>query len=242
MTDKHSPQNRIDQSVGEYDKLYDTEGGLRESDAFYQWVLKKLPLQRGRALLDIACGEGHLLRYAESYGLKCFGLDFSYKALKIVQKNLIENRIILANGELLPIADDRFDFVANIGSLEHFFNPEKGLREMHRILKPDGLAVLVLPNSYYLLDIIWHVWRRGYPVGHRQPIERFATYGQWRDLIEANGLTVIKTYKYNLCWPRSAQDWRWYQKRPKQLLSALFGPFTPFNLSYSFLFICKSAD
>lgn len=232
----------IHQVVDDYDTFYAEEGELRESDAFYKWVLKKLSPRAESQLLDVACGEGHLLRFAAIQDISCYGVDFSSRALETVQKNVGQSAVLQANGELLPFSRASFEFVTNLGSLEHFVNPDQGLQEMRRVLKPDGLAALILPNSYYLLDIIWHVWRRGYPVSHRQLIERFATYGEWRDLIEANGLTVVKTYKYNLCWPRSAQDWKWYQKRPKQLLSALFGPFTPFNLSYSFLFICKRAD
>ena len=112
---------------------------------------------------------------------------------------------------------------------------------MRRVLRPEGRAALVLPNSYYLADIFWHVWRTGYSVSHHQPLERFATFGEWSDLIRGGGLEVVKAYKYNFRFPRSAEDWRWYRQHPKKMLYLLIAPFTPFNLSYHFLFICKRA-
>ncbi|RMF29430.1 MAG: class I SAM-dependent methyltransferase [Chloroflexi bacterium] len=187
----------------------------------------------------MACGEGHLLRFAAARGLVVRGVDFSGKAVALARQIVGQEVVVVADGERLPFPERSFDYVTNLGSLEHFASPEQGLLEMHRVLKPRGLAALVLPNSYYLLDIIWHVWRRGYPVSHHQTIERFATAGEWRDLIQAHGFQVIRAYKYNLCLPRSWADLRWYARFPRKLISALLSPLTPFNLSYSFLFICE---
>jgi ubiquinone/menaquinone biosynthesis C-methylase UbiE len=149
--------------------------------------------------------------------------------------------VAIADGERLPFADQVFDYVTNLGSLEHFCSPEQGLLEMRRVLKPGGAVALVLPNSYYLLDILWHVWRRGYPVSHKQMIERFATAGEWRDLIQAHGFRVRRSLKYNFCWPRSSADFRWYARYPRKIPYFALSLVTPLNLSYSFLFICEPA-
>jgi SAM-dependent methyltransferase len=187
----------------------------------------------------VACGEGHLLNFADQEGLRPWGIDFSPRAIQTARRRSGAYHLAIANGEQLPFADQSFDYVTNLGSLEHFASPEQGLAEMRRVLKPGGLAVLVLPNSYYLLDILWHVWLHGYPVSHHQAIERFATFGEWRDLIQSHGLRVRRGYKYNLAFPRSLADWRWYARHPRKLAYVLTSPFTPFNLSYSFLFICS---
>jgi SAM-dependent methyltransferase len=174
----------------------------------------------------------------------------SYRALaSIIQKPLSallprmsQGGIALTgNGEALPFADNSFDFVTNLGSLEHFVDPGLGLREMKRVLRSGGLIGLLVPNSYYLLDIVWHVWRRGYPVSHSQTIERFATAGQWSDLLKENGLQICETHKYNLCFPKTIYDLRWYLRSPLKLAFPLAAPMTPFNLSYSFFFICSKS-
>ncbi|MEM3433448.1 MAG: class I SAM-dependent methyltransferase [Candidatus Methanomethyliaceae archaeon] len=239
MIGRGSTAQQRQAAIDLYDQYYTEPGQLRDSDAFYRWVLKKLAPTPGCSLLDVACGEGHLLRFAAARGLIAWGVDLSSRAVALARRIVGQDIIAIADGESLPFPSRSFDYVTCLGSLEHFVSPEQGLVEMRRVLKPYGLAALLLPNSYYLFDIIWHVWRQGYPVSHRQKIERFATVGEWRDFIQAHGFRVICTYKYNLCLPRSLEDLRWYARSPKKIISALLSPLTPFNLSYSFLFICK---
>ena len=224
-----------------YDELYEQSGELRESDGFYHWVLDQLAPRRGASLLDVACGEGHLVRLARQRGLLAVGVDFSRLAAIAAGRNADLGVAGVADGERLPFAAGSLSYVTNMGSLEHFIHPLEGVREMRRVLQPGGQAAILLPNSYYLIDILWHVWRTGYSVSHRQVVERFATRHEWRDLLEEGGLKVRRTYKYNYRFPRSRDDWHWYRQHPRKLLYLLTAPFIPFNLSYSFLFICDRA-
>ena len=225
-------------AIERYNDFYTAAGKLRETDAFYQWVLDKLPTRHGK-LLDVACGEGHMVRLAHRHGLASFGVDFSFQAMLSARRILGSNVVTVADGEELPFDAHSFDYVTNLGSLEHFVSPAMGLQEMHRVVKPDGYVLLLLPNSYYWLDIVWHVWRTGYPVTHSQTIERFATFGEWHSLIEENRFVVVRAYKYNLCWPASPADLRWYWHAPRKLAYPLLSPLTPLHLSYSFLFLCR---
>jgi SAM-dependent methyltransferase len=224
-----------------YEQHYAQPGHLRESDAFYRWVLEKLGPVPGHRLLDVACGEGHMGRLAAERGLIVTSIDFSPSAATLAYENTDQESVAIADGQRLPFPSEAFDYLTNLGSLEHFVSPSQGLLEMRRVIKPDGVAALLLPNSYYLLDIVWHVLRLGYPVSHHQTIERFATAGEWRDLIEKHGFKVVRAHKYNMCWPRSLRDLRWYLRFPKKIPYMLLGPLTPFNLSYSFLFICGTS-
>ncbi len=245
MLDKTTAPRQI--AVDAYERIYAEAGQLRETDSFYDDLLTLLQtahastgdLPTRRALLDVACGEGHMVARAWQQGIAGHGVDFSANAIATARRGVGHDRFAISDGEQLPFASHSFDYVTNIGSLEHFLHPEQGLAEMRRVAKPTGLLCLVLPNSYYLLDILWHVWRRGYPVSHKQTIERFATAGQWRDFLAANGLTVMAIHKYNLTLPRTWADWRWYARWPQKLLYPLTSPITPFNLSYHFLFLCR---
>lgn len=227
--------------VASYDQHYRQLGVLRESDAFYTWVLRKLGVQKNTKLLDVACGEGHLVRLAIQRGVDAIGVDFSNNAALTAhsQTKVIS---IVGDGQALPFLDATFDYVTNIGSLEHFFDPVEGLREMRRVLHHEGKIALLLPNSFYLVDIIWHVWRTGYSVSHKQMIERFATKNEWNDLIEGEGFRVLKTYKYNMAFPHTRADFEWYRTHLRKILYLLVAPFMPTNLSYSFLYIAKIAS
>jgi SAM-dependent methyltransferase len=179
-----------------------------------------------------------LVRLAGERGLVSFGIDLSFLGVSTARNTVGRDVITLGDGERLPFPDRTFDFLTNIGSLEHFPNPAEGLREMLRVLKDSGAAALLLPNSYYLADILWRVWRTGYGPSHKQVLERFATYREWYDFIEANGFKVIQAFKYNFRFPRSKADFDWYLRNPGKILYLALAPFVPFNLSNHFLYLC----
>ena len=222
-----------------YDDLFKGEGRLRDSDSFYNWVLDRLHPDPGCKLLDVACGEGLLIKAARERGVNAIGIDLSAQAAKLSVRRLGVQVVAVANGEKLPFQAHSFDYVTNIGSLEHFFNPSTGIQEMKRIMKPGGRAAYVLPNSYYLVDLIWQVWRTGYGPSHKQPMEMFATFREWWELLEKHGMQVNKAYKYNFCFPRTRGDYRWYRQHPKKILNLLLSPIIPFNFSNHFLYICS---
>ena len=235
---KPDPSKVSREAIAEdYDRRYQNVGDLRESDTFYRWVLQQLSPQPGKHLLDVACGEGHMVKWALQQGLKGAGIDISINAARLSREVVPVSFAAVADGERLPFLDESFDYVTNMGSLEHFLDPQRGVREMRRVLRPDGRVAVFLPNSYYLVDIIWHVWRTGYSVSHKQVVERFATVREWRDVLEASGLRVDRTCAYNFRFPRARSDWTWYRRHPRKWLNLLVAPFIPFNLSYSFLFI-----
>lgn len=241
MSVEPKPAKSTQEISAAYDHTFASVGYLRDTDTFYQWVLNKSGAVASQSLLDIACGEGHLVRFARQRGLQAFGIDLSTQALRMAHQINAAPFFALADGQILPFADHTFDVVTNTGSLEHFADMSVGIREMVRLLRPTGKAVVLLPNSYYLPDIIWHVWRTGYPVSHKQVIERFASFRQWWDLLEADGLLVTKGYAYNFLFPRTKADWAWYRRHPRKYLDLFLKPIFPFNLSYHFLYVCSPA-
>jgi len=227
--------------VQAYDTLF-SEGKLRDAEGLYRWALARLAPERGALLLDVACGQGLLLAQAVRAGLKTCGVDFSPQALAMARAREPRACVLLANGERLPFADQSLDYVTCLGSLEHFRDPWQGASEIRRVLKPHGRAALILPNAYYLADIVWHVLRRGRGPRHKQCIERFATAQEWADLLEMMGLKVTATQAWNFLWPRTWADWRWYLANPRKILYLLSSLVTPFNLSCQFLYLCTVSD
>ena len=224
-------------AIAAYDRMYSGKG-IRDSDSYYSWMVRLMGLAPGSSVLDVACGEGLFLKYAEKSGLRTFGVDISTVALKLARRSLDMSHLFQADGESLPFRAGQFDGVACLGSLEHYLHPDKGLQEIRRVLSDDGVAALALPNSYYLVDIVWQVWRTGHPPDNKQELERFATVREWEAFLESGGLRVLKVYKHNFRFPRSVGDLRFYRSRPRKILNLLVSPFVPFNLSNSFVFIC----
>jgi ubiquinone/menaquinone biosynthesis C-methylase UbiE len=228
-------------SLVDYDGLH-AAGYLRQRDSFYKWLVSLLRPSPGQRLLDVSCGQGGMLRFAALAHLEPFGLDLSSIAVKSAGKLQAGVAVNVGDAECLPYADDTFDYVTNIGSLEHYLRPYRAVREMGRVLAPDGLACVLLPNTFGLLGNVLYVWRTGDVFDDGQPVQRYGTRKQWQNLLEDNGLAVIRVLKYEREWPRTWQDVRWYCLRPYKLVRVILSSVIPLNLSSFLVFLCHKAN
>lgn len=220
-----------------YDSLYKAED-ISQLDSFYTWVIRHLNLSPGMRYLDVACGRGELAYKARQLHGNGFGSDISEQAIWNGRRLFADNPLTVADGAQLPYAANSFDVVSSMGSLEHYEDMARGIREMARVVKPDGQVLILVPNTYSLLTNILSAYRTGYTSLDNQPIQRYAARSEWTDLINANGLRVIKTRKYERAVPTSLADAWWYLQRPKQAFRLLMQPLIPTNLAFCFLFFC----
>jgi SAM-dependent methyltransferase len=202
-------------------------------------IINLLNPRPGGSLLDVACGDGALLATAREAGLDCYGVDISDQAVRLACSALGTGVAVTGDGESIPYPDDTFDYVTNIGSLEHYLDMERGAREMARVLKPGGLACILLPNAFGLTWSVWHAWRTGELAddGH-QPLQRYGTRRAWHTLLTNNGLQIQRTVGHEQSWPRTADERRFYLARPREFLLLLLAPLIPLNLARCFVFLC----
>ncbi|HRQ38299.1 MAG TPA: class I SAM-dependent methyltransferase [Chloroflexota bacterium] len=225
-----------------YETVYSQVGNIAQSDSFYLWILELLALQPGESYLDISCGQAELPRLAQKKGIQAHGMDLSHNALVTGHTLMQAQNLVTANSQQLPYANKNFDVISNIGSLEHYLDMAQAVREMARVLKPDGRALILVPNTFSLLTNVWIAFRQGRTsIDPYQPIQRYAARYEWQQLLEENGLTVTKTLKYERERPRTRPDLMNYVRRPKQMARLMLTPFIPLNLAWSFVFICHKA-
>jgi SAM-dependent methyltransferase len=77
---------------------------------------------------------------SENKNLTCFSLDFDFDTLLLVKGLRVQTDI-----QALGIATDAFDFLFCLHVLEHVTDDAKGIRELYRILKPGGVAYIMVP-------------------------------------------------------------------------------------------------
>lgn len=129
-------------------------------------AVEHLNLRRGDRVLDIGCGEGrHLYSCYRDTETTVVGLDTDPGALKTFRRWFLEMPIsepsprrawgvLRGNALRLPFATDSFDVVLCAEVLEHLPDYRGALREMNRVLKPDGRLAVSVPK--FLAE--WVCW------------------------------------------------------------------------------------
>lgn len=229
------------QARAAYDALYG-EAGIQNLVGHLDWLLDHLDPGPGLSLLDVACGDGTLVRLARERGFLAQGVDLSQVALSMAGPPLPSGSLIAADGVALPFPEHSFDRLTSVGSLEHYADMLGGLREMARVLKQDGMALILVPNSFGLRWNVLHVWRTGDVHDDGQPIQRYGTRRQWQRLIEAAGLEVLRCLGSEgtegaRLGPR---DLAGLLRHPSRLLGHLAGRL-PVDLASMLVFLCRPA-
>lgn len=220
-----------------YDGIYQ-EDGIDHFDSFYWWLLSLMNPQPGQSLLDISCGQGKLVRFARTKHVHAFGVDFSAPALHTAQQRSRSSTYAVTDAQALAIASSHFDFVANIGSIEHYRDPLQGIREIARVLKPTGTACILLPNTYSLLGNVKHAAQTGDVYQGFQPIERYHTLNGWKMLLNDNGLVPFDVIKFEMVRPRTLRDLVWYMAHPPKVAHYLLMHVIPLALANCFVYLC----
>lgn len=121
-----------------------------------QQFLDDYELSDGIAV-DIGTGPGHIgLELAKTTNMEIYFTDISDDALKMAAQNFqnlnADNiaHFVRADAEALPLTDDFADFVVSRGSIGFWKHPDKGLSEIHRILKPGGTAYVGVGCGRYI--------------------------------------------------------------------------------------------
>ena len=100
------------------------------------------------AALDLCCGTGDLTLEISrrAPAVRVIGCDFCHPMLVAGKsKFAAHSAALLTEGDALnlPFADDSFDAVTIAFGLRNLENVERGIREIHRVLKPNGRAVIL---------------------------------------------------------------------------------------------------
>jgi SAM-dependent methyltransferase len=133
----------------------------------------------GRKFLDLGSGVGWAAAFAADKGAgdPVVGVDFAIKALRLGALVAPGSDRVQADGQNLPFASGSFDRILSMGSLEHFPDVSAALKEVSRVLTPDGRVVLVVPNFY---------------VRTEQPQELALSQSGWRGLFSEAGLEIVR--------------------------------------------------
>lgn len=106
-------------------------------------------------ILDVGCGTGlalHLLNQKAKRNI--FGIDISVTSIEKCRQKQLDCQVY--NGKEIPFPNDHFNLVGSYNVLEHVDNPEQFLDEMLRVLKKEGIMILVCPNFLSITNNYHH--------------------------------------------------------------------------------------
>lgn len=130
------------------------------------WAQKGYPLLssvvdysklKGKKVLDIAVGTGWTTEQLIRAGAEVTAIDLTPQAIELTKKRLDmyglkAERLLVADAQALPLADQSFDFVLAFGCLMHMPNTKNAIDEIYRVLKPGGMMSAMM---YYKHSLHW---------------------------------------------------------------------------------------
>jgi len=169
-------------------------------------------IQPGDSVLDIGCGPGRVLVPLAEQGIEITGLDTDVDVIAALASSVehIPNaHTRIGSAERLPFDDNSFDTVLCFSTLCIVPNPETALREITRVLKPSGSAIIELHGSD---NASFDYWRKYYADlsvclhGYR--------LSEAKDLLRAHGFTISRIHGFGLMralyylpWTKALKGW-----------------------------------
>ena len=115
--------------------------------------------------MDIGCADGTFstVLLGKTQAGKLIGIDTADGFINWAGRHWKKEKRMkfeLGNAEKLNFKTKTFDAVFALEILEHVKSPGKVLREIKRVLKDDGYAILLVPAESWLFRFIWFFWSR----------------------------------------------------------------------------------
>jgi ubiquinone/menaquinone biosynthesis C-methylase UbiE len=107
-----------------------------------EWLVERAGLRSGRTVVDLGAGTGKLTRLLVQSGANVIAVEPVAEMRAKLEELLPGFETVDGTAEQLPLADASAD-VITVAQAFHWFDHERALPELHRVLRDDGLLVLV---------------------------------------------------------------------------------------------------
>ncbi|MFH1785017.1 MAG: class I SAM-dependent methyltransferase [Candidatus Micrarchaeota archaeon] len=170
-------------------------------------ILKTVSKYKLNSILDNGCGAAVVSRILAKNGYKVTGFDISYAIIKKIpkQRNL---KLIVGDSDTLPFPDNSFDCVICSEVLEHIKDNGPSIKEINRVLKKGGIAIITIPNwscydclegNFGIVTFIVNIINFMLSIFGIKPIYKYGVNmhfhkmfpWQWKNVIESFGFTKI---------------------------------------------------
>lgn len=221
MNNNNSHQNAVERQFGEQAQAY-LNSAVHAQGKDLQRLSNLLENCNNAQLLDLGCGAGHASFTAAAKVAQVVAYDLSAQMLTVVstaaaEKGLANVRVQQGVAESLPFDDASFDIVISRYSAHHWHDVGQALREVKRVLKPGGRAILmdVVSPGHPLLDVYLQTVEVLRDTSH----VRDYSPGEWLSMFTDAGLVVQQVTSDRL--PLEFTSWVARMRTPEHFVTAI---------------------
>jgi ubiquinone/menaquinone biosynthesis C-methylase UbiE len=189
----------------------------------------------GHRVLDLGCGTGIHMDWLREQQVSAFGLDLSFEMIRKAQDKA--HLVTRGTAVRLPFRGETFDLVYSFKVLPHVEAIEDAFEEIHRVLKPGGVAVLECYSPYSIRGLIKRLLRPALSVAEglteRQIYTRFDGPRRMRrymqpgfSIVASRGTVIFCPIAAVYEWPILGPVFGWLERAfcdtPLKYLSGFF--------------------
>jgi len=144
-------ERRIETLIGErFDFLSNTfPSSIDSTDSRLNAILSAMGPMRDKNILEVGCGKGRLSRIIKERGAHIYGIDISEKLLRDAAP-IQPSHFLKAEAYNIPFKNKTFDGVVLLEVIEHLPELDKTIQELRRVIKKDGVLIIVDRNKLSL--------------------------------------------------------------------------------------------
>ena len=168
-------------------------------------IVSALGLLRGRRVLDVCCGPGHLAGAMAAGGADVEGIDFAATMVAKARQNYASLRFREGDAEALPYADGAFDHVVCAFGVMHIDCPDVAIAEAFRVLRAGGRYLFTqwAKDDEVLKIVLSAIADHGTPVPNlpaAPPPLRFSDPIECHRVLEATGFADVCDGRIETTW------------------------------------------
>lgn len=118
---------------------------------FGHLAVQKMTKNKKGKIVDLGCGMGDHFSYLKNYDF--VGIDIDEEMLVLAKKKFPFAKISKENIYKMSFENEFFDCAIAVGVLEHLTYLDKALKEIRRILKPNGEFIVLIPTENFLYKL-----------------------------------------------------------------------------------------